>query len=228
MISILIPSLREKLLRERITEFALTNPTTRYEIITVSPFEIKESNVIWIKDSAPFRGSVKATNQALGSATGEYVMYFSDDVSPTKDCLKNMTEFLKSNENGNINPFLGAFKMITIPNREIGPFGAYNRLYACYGAISKASLLKLNNKLFDNQFLYSWADIDLSLRVWELGGRVEICQNAIVIPKQEDDEIYKSHRNTFDKDFNIFLGKWHEKYGVGMERKDGVVNRRLK
>lgn len=224
MISILIPSLREKLLKQRIVEFALTNPTTQYELIVVSPFEIKESNVIWIKDSPPFRGSVKATNQALGSAKGEYIMYFSDDVSPTKDCLKSMIEFLKTKEE----PFLGAYKMTHPGGFTIGPFGAYDRLYACYGCLSKTSLLKLNNLLFDNKFQYSWADIDLSLRIWELGGKVEICENAIVIPKQEDDEVYRSHRTTFDQDFNTFANKWHSKYGEGITREIGAINRRLK
>lgn len=224
MISILIPSLRETLLRQKITEFAFTNPTTRYEIVVVSPFEIKESNVIWIKDSAPFRGSVKATNQALGSARGEYVMYFSDDVSPTKDCLKNMTEFLKSREMSNINPFVGAFRMNKPNGSQIGPFKVFNKLYACYGCISRKSLLKLNNILFKGNFLYSWCDCDFSLRVWELGGKVEVCQNAIVIPKQIEDEIYLNHRKTFNNDFEIFANLWYPKLGQNIAREIGSIN----
>jgi len=228
MISILLPSLREELLNKRVVEFALTNPTTQYQLVVVSPFEVKGPNVKWLKDVPPFKGSVRATNFALGSAIGEYIMYFSDDVSPTKDCLKNMIEFVKANEMGNINPFVGAFRMNRDNGAEIGPWGVFGYPYACYGVVSRASLLKLGNVLFNHNYLYSWVDCDLSMRVWDLGGKVEICENAIVIPKQVDDEVYRSHRTTFNQDFNTFANKWHPKYGEGIPREIGTINRRLK
>ena len=224
MVSILLPSLREELVKQRVKEWVTNNPNTDFEIIVVSPFKIVGEHVLWTEDYPPFKGSVFATNLALSRAKGDYIIYFSDDVAPTKLCLKNMLEFMKDKPE----PFLGAFKMFTPTGKEIGAFGAYKKLYACYGCLSRNTLLKLSNILFRPEFKYSWADIDLSLRVWELGGQVEICPIAGVIPKQVEDEVYRSHRTTFDQDFNTFANKWHPKYSKDIPREIGAINRRLK
>lgn len=223
-VSILLPSLRKDLVNQRIAEWATNNPTVNYELIIVSPFEVSGYNVTWLKENDR-KGSVHATNIALNTALGNYIIYFSDDVAPTKNCLRHMLDFMKAQEK---HPFLGAFKMIFKNNRQIGPFGAYNRLYACYGCISKEDLFSLSNILFRPEFLYSWGDIDLSLRIWEKDGEVKICEEAVVIPQQVEDDIYLAHRNTFKNDFETFANKWHKKLGAGMERKDGAINRRLK
>jgi hypothetical protein len=225
-ISILLPSLREKLVKQRILDWQLTNSTIDYELVIVSPFEIKDEKVLWLKDNPPFKGSVFATNVAQSFARGDYLVYFSDDVLPSKNCLKNMLDFMETDKKKLL---LGSFKMIQKnTTKEIGPFGAYDLLYACYGCISKENLLKLNNILFNPIFLYSWADIDLSLRIWGKMGGVKICENAVVIPQQVEDEIYTAHRNTFQKDFESFVNIWHNKLGKNIEKKDGLINKKLK
>lgn len=224
-ITIIIPSLREKLLLRRLVEWDQTNFNVDYEIIAVSPFPVVSGKVTWLRDDPPFRGSVNATNKGISIAQGKYIVYMSDDVKPTKGCLRFMIDFMDEQK---VHPFLGAFKMIRPNGGEIGPFAVYNRLYSCYGCISKDDLMILFNTLFKPAFKYSWADCDLSLRVWEKEGEIKICNNAIVIPEQENDEVYNSHRNTFNDDFNTFLGFWHKKLGANLERKDGVINKRLK
>lgn len=225
-VSILLPSLREKLVSERIYQWAKTNPDVNYEIILVSPFQISDGKVNWINEGGQQRGSVHATNVAASVCQGEYMIYMSDDVQPTKDCLRNMLNFMKEEH---LHPFLGAFKMLKSGNKEIGPFGAYDKLYACYGCISKADLLLVSNILFKPAFKYSWGDIDLSLRVWEKGGEVKICNTACVIPEQIEDELYQKHRKeTFQQDIDTFLGFWHKKLGGDMERNHEKVNKRLK
>ena len=219
-ISILLPSLREDLLKRTIEEFAKTNFNVNYEIVVVSPFPIKTDKVVWLKENKR-RGSVSATNIAYQFSKGNYKIYFSDDVSPNKDCLKNMLDFMETNKP----PFIGAFKMMNT-SEEIGPFGAYDKLYACYGCLSKETI-QLIGGFFNLSFMYSWADIDLSLRCWEIGGEVKICQNAIVLPRQVNDKIYQDHRNTFQKDFETFTNIWHDKLGKDIPREDGKVNRRL-
>jgi hypothetical protein len=221
-ISILLPSLRPEALAKSIQEFADTNSNVDYEIVVVSPFEVKGTNVVWIKEETP-KGSVLATNIAYSNSCGEYKMYFSDDVSPTKGCLRNMINFMNTKES----PFVGAFKMIRPNGGEIGPFGAYNRLYACYGCVNGTTISKLNG-LFDSSFEYSWVDIDLSLRCWLANGKVEICKDAIVIPRQIDDELYRSHRgDSFNRDVETFLNKWHSILGEGYIRNHEAVNKRL-
>jgi len=220
-ISILLPSLRPEAVKTTIEEFELTSMDIDYEIIVVSPFEVKGTRVVWVKEEEP-QGSVLATSVAYNIATGRYVIYFSDDVSPTQNCLLEMYRFMLQHES----PFIGAFMMMSNRN-EIGPFAAYQKLYACYGCLSKETASLLGG-MFDPRFLYSWADIDLSLRCWEKGGRVEICPTAIVHPRQINDDIYKNHRKQYwDRDVNQFFELWHEKLGKDLPRVDGVVNRRF-
>ena len=221
-ISVLLPSLRPELLSRTVKEFSETNSDVNYEIIVVSPFEVKTDRVIWVKEDKS-EGSVVATNRAYTNSRGDYVMYFSDDVSPTKDCLKNMLSFMKTKKT----PFVGAFKMINPNGKEIGPFGAYKKLYACYGCLNVETVLQLGG-VFSSIFEYSWCDIDLSLRCWLTNGKVEICQDASVMPRQINDDIYKAHRgSSWDRDVEAFLNKWHSIYGNGIPREQGTVNRRL-
>lgn len=222
-ISILLPSVRPEAVERTIREFDETNSNVNYEIIVVSPFQISGTKTIWIKEDTR-RGSVLATQIALRESRAEYVMYFSDDVSPEQNCLKNMLEFVKSRKE----PFVGAYKMVQPNGREIGPFGCYDRLYACYGCLSKETINLLSG-MFNVDFEYSWCDIDLSLRCWLANGKVEICQNAIVVPRQINDECYKEHRAKYwEQDVEVFLNKWHPILGVNYERNPDKVNRRLK
>jgi len=221
-ISILLPSLRPQSVERVINEFTETNYDVDYEIVVVSPFHVKGKKVIWIKEDANRTGSVSATNVAHEHSTGIYVTYFSDDVHPTLGCLREMLDFMKSKPS----IFLGAFKMIRPSGGEIGPFGAYNRLYACYGCITNYAI-NLIGGLFHPSFVYSWCDIDLSLRCWTNKGTVEICEKAQVIPIQIEDELYKKHRERyFERDAETFLEKWHPILGQGLERNQGV-NKKL-
>ncbi len=217
-ISILLPSLRPEMVKRRIEEFAQTNSNVDYEIIVVSPFKVEGKNVKWIEDRR--LGSVFATNLAYYYSNSNYVMYYSDKVIPTKNCLTAMLNCVKLN----VEPFIGAFKMVRFNGREIGAFKCYNKLYACYGCMSKKTV-GLIGGFFDIYFLHSWADIDISLRCWEAGGKVEVCQDAIVKPIPLKDKVYKDHRNqTWNKDVEYFLNKWHSKLGKGFERKAECVN----
>lgn len=220
-ISILLPSLRPEVLARTIREFDETNSDVNYEIVVVSPFEVSGIKTKWVKEIGKL-GTILAEKIALDNASGEYIMYFSDDVSPTKDCLKNMLSFMKIQS---ARPFIGAFKMTNVNGIQIGPFGAYNKLYACYGCLSRETIADIG--YLSTDFQYSWADIDLSLRCWEANGYVKICDNAIVIPRQIYDDIYKSHRNTFQEDFRVFVGKWHSKLGKDLPVHDGAINHRL-
>ena len=223
-LSIIIPSLREKLLLKRLSEWEKTNLNIDFEVIVISPFQVLGGRITWMQEIVS-KGSVYATNLGARIAQGEYIMYMSDDVKPTKGCLRNMLDFMKEQE---IHPFLGAFKMIRPNNEEIGPFAAYSKLYACYGCINRQDLMLMNDVLFKPSFKYSWGDIDLSLRIWEKKGEVKICNNAILIPEQENDNIYKEHRKlTWQQDVDTFLGIWHGRLGAGLERTDSAVNKKL-
>jgi hypothetical protein len=74
--------------------------------------------------------------------------------------------------------------------------------------------------MFDVEYEYSWTDVDLSLRCWMSGGTVEVCQNAFVVPRQINDDIYKEHRSKYwDQDVKTFLDKWQKILGEKYEIK---------
>jgi hypothetical protein len=208
-ISIIIPSVREKEAMQIISAFEETNSTFDYEIVLVSPFEIKTNKVFWIPE-LELLGSSLATQNGYLSSVGKYIIYLNDHCFPTTNCLQTMFDFMELKQ-GTL--FLGAFKMETKRKKEIGPFKTYgNRIYACYGCISRKSLAKLDNILFDSKYKYSCVDVDLSLRIMEAGGKVEVCQEAIVKPNVLNDLIYKEHRKTFSTDFKVFLNTWSAKF----------------
>lgn len=222
-ITVIIPSLRPHLLQKRIEEFKNTQGDFDYTLAVISPFKVQGSKIVWLEEKEP-RGSVYATNRGIREVESQYYVYWADDVSPTENCLSTMVDFMKNNPD----PFLGAFKMEHDNGDEIGPFGSYDKLYACYGCISKWTISLVGGFLFDEVFKYSWCDIDLSLRVWELDkGLVKICKEAKVLPKQENDIIYRMHRTTFNLDFQQFTHKWHQKLGKTTPLLEGAINRRL-
>ena len=225
-VSILLPSLRPEYANASINNFKLTNDDVDYELIVVSPkdnFQVEGHKTKWVDEGLQPTGSVSATIRAYEKAESDYVMYFSDDVVPTEGCLRKMLDFLKLKSY----PCIGAFKMQTIFGKEIGPFGAYNKLYACYGCLNRRTIKSIGG-FFNPSYMYSWVDIDMSLRCWNSTGRVEICQEASVIPMQIEDEIYKTHRSQYwSHDVENFLELWHPILGNGYERLEGSVNRRL-
>jgi len=222
-VSILLPSVRPEALKLTINGFKATNDDVDYEIVVCSQFEAEGHKVKWVSEGPERLGSVSATNKCFHNSEGEHVIYFSDDVHPTYGCLKTMLDFVKERKD----PFIGAFRMLNSNGRDIGPFGAYNKLYACYGCLSRYTVKKLG-MLFHPGFMYSWVDIDLSLRCWETGGSVEICDEAIMMPRQIEDEFYKEHRAKYwDADVDTFFELWHGKLGEGYNKIEGEVNRRL-
>lgn len=253
---IIVPSLRINAAKRLIKEFTETNDDINYLLVFACPFNItghkttfvKTPNPLAIEDQLKGCGSVWATNVVLERYSAPYIMYFSDDVSPTVGMLRRAIDMIDLDEDRDTTLF--SFNMMQSNGRQIGPFGAYGKLYACYGILTRSLLKRLiqnttieelgnredivflmeETRLFDNRFQYSWADIDLSLRVWELPrGKVELMYNNYVIPKQIEDDVYAYHRQSkiWNQDVETFLSIWHEKLGAGYERNTDIINRKL-
>ena len=158
MISVLMPSIREDLVKQRIEEFS----SSACELIVVSPFEVRGRNVVWVKEEFPL-GTVQATNLAYKHAKGDYICYLSDCSFVPEDSLLKMKDFVTDN-------MIGAFKII---NDGINaPQWAINgKMYACWGMIKRSTIEALDG-LFDERYKGYYADPDLAMRLWDAGRQV--------------------------------------------------------
>ncbi len=218
-VSITLPSLRPEAVLQRIKQFSMTNKGVDYEIIVVSPFPVKEERVIHVYEKEP-SGNVPAHNIACKNSSGEYIVYWSDDIYPTANCLANMLRFVKSKEK----PFIGAFRLRR-QGQEKTQWTVYGKLYAPIGCVSRKTL-DLIGQYFDPVYRAYWADPDMCLRTWEKGGRVEVCPDALVEDANMMDEVRgKSWDRFFAKDTETFFNRWHDKLGKGTEKDWRRINR---
>ena len=160
LVSILLPSLRPQAVAKRVLEFETTNPNCNYEIIVVSPFSIVAPRVVHVLEEQP-QGAIGACRLALEHAKGDLIFYWSDDCSPTTDCLQTMAGFVRAHRS----PFIGSFRILNGSGSEAAQWQAYDQLYACWGCLSRATLHEVGG-FFDPIFRNYWADPDLSMRAW--------------------------------------------------------------
>lgn len=220
-ISIILPSLRPEAVLKRIEESAITNGNLDCEIIVLSPFVIKQDRVVHIYEKEPL-GNVLAHHIAYENFSGKYIVYWSDDVYPTANCLANMLRFVKSKRE----PFIGSFRLRR-GGFEKSQWTVYGKLYACLDYLSR-NTINLIGGYFEPVYKAHWADPDMCLRVWEKGGRVEVCPEAWVEVYHIVDQVReRSWEKFFAKDKETFFNRWHDKLGRGVARDWRLINRPL-
>jgi len=212
MISVIMPSLRPDAALCRVREFEATNKDTDYEITIVSPFKIDGEKVNWVYEEKA-SGLTHAHNVAYQSSTGEYVVWWADDCSPTPNCLAKMLNFVESQTG----LFIGAYKLNDGYWLEPPLYAVYAKLYANFGCASRKTIEGIGGYL-DTIYKGFWADVDMSLRTWEAGGRVEVCPNTWVDLTNSQEEISQENKEeNFDNDLETFLKRWHHKLGNGVD-----------
>ena len=207
-LSILFPSIRPELARSRIEEFLLLAPEVDFEIILVSPFPIQLPKVVHIPETER-RGVIHAMNEAYRAASAPLIMLWSDDARLLTGSLQHMLRFVRLHPG----PMLAGFRKRDVSGRESEQWSVYGRLYVGWLCAAKTTIDAAGG-LFDPTFRNYWADPDLSLRVLELGGEVEVCQNAWLELEQAEDEVKRTNLSTsFDSDTEAFFAKWQERMG---------------
>jgi glycosyltransferase involved in cell wall biosynthesis len=214
-LSILLPSLRPDELKKRIVEFSATHPRMDYELVVVSPFLVSGEKIVHILETEP-RGVLYAMNEALKKASSDYIVLWSDDASPIKDCLQNILAFVKKNEK-NL-PFAAGFSKVDSRGEGFGQWRVYGKLYVGWACASKRTIEAVGG-LFDPDYRNYWGDPDFSLRVWEKGGTVAVCKDAYIEVVQINDKVKTKNLSTcFEKDTQTFFNKWHDKLGKGRKK----------
>ena len=197
MISITLPSLRPKTVSKRIKEFASEKD---YEIIVVSPFYVKDAVYIY---QDPI-GCVAAHALAYEHSKGDYIAFWADDTAPTPGCLSSMVDFVRGK-----GLRIGSFRVKDRRGRELAQWSVNGKLYAGFGCASRETFEKVG--YFDPIYRSYFADPDLSMKVWQSGGRVEVCPSAWVITEGISDTVsVENNKRYFERDRKTFVSQWGE------------------
>ena len=194
-ISVLIPSIRPRLLQGVYNSLEKSCNGISFELVIISPYALPESlsektNIIYIKD---FGTPIRGRQMGLIAATGDYICYAADDVVFCENSLKEAYETLKGKDyktlvvgkymEGEVdNPAMQAdsywylathdFLRPTIPADKQGYFLINT------GLISRELMLEVGG--FDCSFeACAMACCDLSVRLQNYGATCLLQNNAI-------------------------------------------------
>lgn len=209
-ISVILPSVRPDGVAKRVREFALANSGVDYELLVISTFPVAGERVVHIPEGER-TGTVRPCNLAYAQARGQYIVLWSDDVVPGKDCLRQMLAFVKRRPA----PFIGAFRFKTRRGLMGGQHAAYGKMFACFGCASRATLEAIGG-LFDPALHCHFPDVDMGLRVWAQGGSVAVCPDAWILWDGDKDGTFSENMDKyFAADSAVFLERWHPRMGHG-------------
>lgn len=224
-LSIIIPSLRPTVLKETIERIYATTSDLDYEILIVSHLDMLEisklDRVVMVKETEQ-KGSNWAIELGTNVAQGTYIMELSDDNLIDTDCLKNIVDFMKQNDD----------KLIVCGPRvhdlwEVHPeTTVYGFYYPKTPCIKKSNLEKIG-QFYDTSFHSYFADPDLALRVIAKGGIVTICPDAwIEFHNIKKDFVGDDRKQYFEQDSKLFLERWKVDFGHKVSNPDrpDIVN----
>jgi len=208
LVSVILPSLRPFQLAQCLASIERHTGDIDYEVVVVSPFDIEpHPNVVHVKETKS-EGVYKAVANGYEQAKGEYIIHIPDDCRATPHWTANMIAFMRPH---NDEIFEGNFRHFDVRGERPEP-GIYGKLYAPFLCIRRDKVARIGG-LMDCYYKSFWGDLDLSLRVWHCGGRVETCPNAWVYHADCNDDVYKrSHSSYFIYDRQAFIQRWHHLY----------------
>jgi hypothetical protein len=122
---------------------------------------------------------------AFRASQGEFIGWTADDTCFSPNALDSMYGFLKCFNDYRV---VGAFRAIENGHEETATHHLIGRrkdtpVMAPFGVISR----QLYNEIggYDQDFICGQSENDLVMRAYEIGGRVEICNNAVAIAEHQ-------------------------------------------
>lgn len=183
--------------------------TANYEVILVSPFELRAPNVKWIPETEP-RGNAAAHREGYEAARGDYLIHISDDVLPVPGWLDMATQRIVEREQRHFPYVLG------LRPARFGFSTVYGRYFANFIAMSRRSAEAIGGT-FSSDYRAHLADADISMRVWSKGGRCECLQTPALyyVPLERFFPIAHHKQSSLQQDCETFVRKWKTAYGSG-------------
>lgn len=194
-----------------------------HEVIVVSPFEPPAiGNVVWLPERVPLGCAAAHHRAAFHRRMGDHLVSFADD----HEFLDGWDEVALRNFNarcGDHAPFA-----LGLRGAHSGHCGSnFGILYAYFPMMRRADVDQVG--WIGRDFRTGFGDSDLSMRVWDAGGRVEWSEVGLLRPTPDDKrkETPSDHRQfaAYTKaDLSQFLDRWVPKYGGGWGRRIDEFN----
>ena len=238
-ISLIISSLRPEKIEWSLQK--LQRFEGEIEVVVASPFPIESRAFLkWVPVPGGFEGLdfrdrelrgelslAEKYNLSLLHSSADYIVFNNDDLEIegewVPDLLKHMDEMTKQ-----YSPYLCCFTN-SFQGIRVGNYSIFGKLYAHQGCISRRDLARIGGYLYDSRMRTEYVDPDLSLRVWEAGGRVAICNKINVktdfytkrvrLPSTDDPVCspYKTYWAIADA--HEFFKKWRKKIDFTLIRR---------
>jgi len=203
-----MPTLRPDYADNAIRQVLMCSGRHDYELIVVSPFPVAGDRIRHVHEETP-EGDSAAYARALAVASGEIVLPMIDDFAPAFGWLDGLAETIARGEREAL-PFCGGLHWVNHPWFST----AYDRYFAFFPAMSRRSIERTGGYI-DTAFRANFGDVDLSLRVWEAGGRVAMLPKSGIYKARPEDEARLSpyKRHGAEADFATLTGRWHQHLG---------------
>ena len=159
-------------------------------------------------------GFTKAANLGFRAATGRYLTWLNDDARPVGDSLDRAVAQLSASPKdvGLLAMFHYCHADRSVAYRtvrqgiEFKLMHVRGTLYASFGLGRREVFEQVN--FFDERFIFSRADPDLSLKVWNAGLRVVPAFDALIDHDEVDDDRRAEDNAIAQADNDRLLAKW--------------------
>jgi MoaA/NifB/PqqE/SkfB family radical SAM enzyme len=215
-ISVILPTLRPEKARVCIQRIIETSVDVNFEIVVVSPLNLKEllsgcvgyDRITFVSEDEK-RGSCYANTLGWKNASGKYVFAIADDHMLGMHCLRNLIAFMRPHDN---EIFLAGTRCYGVagPGCEHTVYGIY---YAYNPCIRNEVVARIGG-FYDPYYKCYWGDPDLAMRVWHNGGKTALCLDAWVEFHNVIDTIDSESQEKYkERDYEAFVKRWHSLYG---------------
>ncbi|HEX9465237.1 MAG TPA: hypothetical protein VGB82_21750 [Alphaproteobacteria bacterium] len=207
-LSITLPSLFPDDLARTLDLLDAHTRAVDFEVVVVSPFEVKRPRVVWVREETP-RGNAPAHAAAFAHATGDLVVAMSDDTAPVPGWDAQAMAAFAERERGHDLFCLG----LGLSSRYIGTvFGLY---YPFFPLARRGGLAAIG--YYSDAYQAHFADSDLALRIWSAGGRCEFSERPLIALDTGNLRPATRKGKAMAADMATFVQRWAGRYGAGWD-----------
>ena len=153
-------------------------------------------------------GLYKAVNALYEQSKSEFIIHIPDDIVPRDGWIDNSIKFLKSQPEDTLVIYRC---MNGVWEQDYHAY--YGRPFSAFPCLRRSLIEKIGH-LFDPNLKSFYGDPDLSLEVWNRGGRVIPCENAFIEFINRTDDLKANNLNEYLKqDEEYFKSKWNKVFG---------------
>jgi tetratricopeptide (TPR) repeat protein/glycosyltransferase involved in cell wall biosynthesis len=151
-------------------------------------------------------------NHGFSHASGEWIMYASDDIVFHPDCFSNAIGLMDRQRDEKLGgiAFLhrNSFQTFNGFFKDYG-YDALNldKLYINYGLIQAEAFKKTGG--FDEHLKFYWADVDICMQIWNQGYAIRPSSASLIDHHNDLEKQQQDRRNSlFELDTEYFCRKW--------------------